>query len=79
MQDSPSLALGIKTFELHVQTFFGRFARINSAAFFRGSRAQCLPPCALLFNPKKAGPDQLLPVMASATFDRLLYRQPAYS
>lgn len=59
--------MGVDGVERLVEPFVGRHATIDRAAF-RGHGVHRRP----LFNPKNAGPDQWVPVIALAAADRLL-------
>jgi hypothetical protein len=66
--------LGVKGIEGLVEAFFGRFPSINCASGLRSFQGHFLIP--FLAVPKKAGPDQWVPVIAEAMGTRLLYFLP---
>ncbi len=61
------ILLRIEGIEGLVETLVAGNAAIDGAAFW-GNKVHFRPP----FTPKKAGPDQCVPVIARATADRLL-------
>jgi len=57
-----------------VEAFFGRFSCVNGASSQRSLQRHFLVP--FFAVPKKAGPDQWVPVIAQAIGERLLYFLP---
>jgi hypothetical protein len=64
-------SLGMKGVERLIETFFRRFAGVDSTP----DSLHCFLP----FVPKKAGLDQCVPVIRQAIGDRLLNISPSYS
>ena len=67
------LALGVEGVEGLFQSFFGRLAGVDRTTNLSLSRRH---EAFTFFVPKKAGPDQRVPVISHAIGDRLLYVFP---
>ena len=68
------LPLGVKRIEGLVESLFGRLAGVNGASDLGSFQGHFFVP--FFAVPKKAGPDQWVPVIAQAIGERLLYFLP---